>query len=280
MMDIAEAICWLRILLDEAVKGEKGLVRKEGVLLSGGLDTSIIALLAKRYVKGLKAFTVTLEGFDEDLKYAKKVAQFLELDHEVYFFSEKELREAASEAASILDDNRYEEGVPPHIRGSIIEGYTEAVGPTTLAPLYIAMRFAKKHVNSIYTGDGADELFIGYDSMVSFIDFIASSGDEPFASDFERELSSRIFRAYDLRYPYMLAKALDLGLKAPYLTPEVSEFARKIPVEHKVRSEGGRVWGKWILRKAFEDYLPGEIVWRAKTTINSGTGSIRALNWR
>lgn len=66
-MDATEAICWLRLLLDEAIKGEKA----DGVLLSGGLDTSIVALIARRHAKKLKGFTVTLEGFDEDLKYAR-----------------------------------------------------------------------------------------------------------------------------------------------------------------------------------------------------------------
>ncbi|MBE0416083.1 MAG: hypothetical protein IBX36_06065, partial [Dehalococcoidia bacterium] len=229
-MDTAEAICWLKLLLDEAIKSEKA----DGVLLSGGLDTSIVALIAKKYVKRLKAFTVTLEGFDDDLKYARRVAQFLELDHKVHFFSERELLDAAAEAASILDNRRYDACVPAHIREGVREGYTEVVGPTTLAPVYIAMRFARNFVNSIYSGDGADELFIGYDSITSFIDFIASSGDEPLASDLEQELSSRVFQAYDLRYPYMLAFALGLELKAPYLCVKVSEFARKIPVDYKV----------------------------------------------
>jgi len=275
-MDITEAICWLRILLDGAIKDE----RAEGVLLSGGLDTSIVALIAKRHVPGLKAFTVTREGFDEDLKYARRVAQFLELDHRVHFFNERELMDAAFEAESILNNSEYEACVPSHIKQGIVEGYSEAVGPTTLAPVYIAMRFAREYVDSIYTGDGADELFIGYNSIVSFIDFIASSGDELFASDFERELSSTVFQAYDLRYPYMLGCALGLEVKAPYLSAEVSEFARRIPVDYKVRSEGEKVWGKWLLRKAFEEYLPPDIVWRKKTTIDSGTGAIRPMIWK
>ena len=276
-MDIGEACSWLRILLDEAVNGE----RAEGVLLSGGLDTSIIALIASRHVKDLKAFTVTLEGCDEDLKYAKKVARFLNLDHRIHYFSEQQLMEAASEAVGIVARSEYESGVPPHIREGFIEGYTETPGPTTLAPLYIAMRFARSYVDSVYVGDGADELFLGYDSIVSFIDFIGSNGDEPFGTsfvgDFEQELSSTVFQAYDLRHPYMLAESLHLEVKAPYLTLEVSEFARNLPVEHKVRSEGGRAWGKWILRKAFEGYLPKDIVWREKTTIDWGTGSIGPL---
>jgi asparagine synthase (glutamine-hydrolysing) len=275
-MEIAEATCWLRVLLDEAVRKE----RAEGVLLSGGLDTSIIALIAKRYVPGLKAFTVTMEGVDEDLKYARRVAQFLRLNHEVHFFTEQDIADAALEAVNILNNRDYEAGVPLHVKEGIVEGYSEVVGPTTLAPVYIAMRFARKFVDSIYTGDGADELFIGYDSLSGFIDLITSNGGEIFARDLERDLSSRVFQAYDFRYPYMLAGALGMELNAPYLTMEVGEFAREVPAEYKVRRERGKVWGKWLLRKAFEGYLPREVVWRKKTTIDSGTGAIKALNWR
>lgn len=269
-MNVSEATSWLRLLLYEATVSEKA----EAVLLSGGLDTSIIAFLAKRHVPDLVAFTVTGEGYDEDLKHARKVAQFLQLEHRVHLFSQKELMEAASEAVNILNSNEYEANVPAHIREGIVEGYSEMVGPTTLAPLYIAMRFAREYADTLYTGDGADELFIGYDSIVSLIDFIVSSGDESFASDLERELSSRVFQAYDFRYPYMLGEALHIGVKTPYLSPQVIEFAGRMPVDYKVRSEKGKTWGKWLLRKAFEDYLPPEIVWRKKTTIDSGTGAI------
>ena len=269
-MDISEATCWLRLLLDKAIADGKA----GAVLLSGGLDTSIIAFLAKRHVPGLMAFTVTREGYEEDLKYARRVAQFLELEHRVHFFSQKELMDAALEAACILNNPEYEVSVPPHIREAIVEGYSESVGPTTLAPAYIALRFARKYVDTVYTGDGADELFIGYNSIVNFIDFIISSGDERFARNLGQDLSSRVFQTYDLRYPYILGEALHLKVRAPYLSLEVSEFARKIPVDYKVRSEGSKAWGKWLLRKAFEGYLPTEILWRKKTTIDSGTGVI------
>ena len=50
-----------------------------------------------------------------------------------------------------------------------------------------------------------------------------------------------------------------------------------IPFKYKVKEERGRVWGKWILRQAFQDYLPEEIIWREKVPIDSGTGSVRLL---
>ena len=49
-------------------------------------------------------------------------------------------------------------------------------------------------------------------------------------------------------------------------------------MDYKVKSDEGRAWGKWLLRKAFEDYLPAEIVWREKTTIDSGTGAIKTYD--
>jgi hypothetical protein len=69
-MDLGEATSRLRALLDEAI----GSMKASGVLLSGGLDTSIIALIAKRHVPRLRAFTVTLKGVDDDLTYAETVA--------------------------------------------------------------------------------------------------------------------------------------------------------------------------------------------------------------
>ncbi|MFW6126151.1 MAG: asparagine synthase-related protein [Chloroflexota bacterium] len=97
------------------------------------------------------------------------------------------------------------------------------------------------------------------------------------ACDLERDLSARVFRAYDLRYPYMLAGAVGLALSAPYLSLEVARYARQLPVDLKVTRYGNRVWGKWLLRKAFEDCLPAEVVWRRKTTIDQGCGALQAL---
>jgi len=258
MMKLSQICSDLRQLIDEAVAKELA----EGVLLSGGLDTSIIALVAKRHTSHLKAFTVSLEGWDNDLRYAEKVATSLGLDHQIHIFTAAEMLRVVPQAARIL--------------ASRSKCFPDPVGVSVFAPNYIALRFARSFSNSVYTGDGGDELFFGYPSMVS-LGLIMSQDDEFYSQDFKQQLQSDlwdILQNYDIAFPIELGKALGIAVKSPYLTPQVAEYAKGIPVEYKVRDELGKVWGKWILRKAFEDYLPAEIIWREKVPIDSGTGSI------
>lgn len=70
-----------------------------------------------------------------------------------------------------------------------------------------------------------------------------------------------------------LAKVLNMEVKLPYLDPAFKKFAMELQPDIKVRDEGEQTWGKWILRKAFENLLPEEIVWRVKTPIESGSGT-------
>jgi asparagine synthase (glutamine-hydrolysing) len=253
----------LNIGLQKLKKILRGVINEdpaEGLLLSGGLDTSIIALLASDHVK--KAFTVSLEGCEKDLVYAEKVAEFLDLDHEVYLFDEDEMLRALPEVIDILGTH-----TDFQVRGAV--------------PILIALKGAKNCVKSIYAGDGADELFAGYGSMVSLISSINSVDDDLFGDDFKKDfqekyLSRLLLDLGDyLRSPYKLGKSVGIDVKLPYLNEKVVEYAIETPIEWKVREERGKPWGKWILRKAFEDDLPGEIIWREKTPIDIGTGSIR-----
>jgi len=249
----------LRSLLEEAVKDNPA----EGILLSGGLDTSILAFLAAKQVKGLKAFTVSLKGFDKDLSYAMKVADFLSLEHKVYFFTEEEFLEVLPEAAGALNNNGY---------------LGEPISPSVFIPNYIALRFAKGFVNSVYNGEGSDELFFGYPSMVKL--GVIIQGDEFYTPEFKRELEREflsLLQTYNVRFPWDLGKVLGIEVKSPYLNQRLVEYAGVIPFKYKVKEERGRVWGKWILRQAFQDYLPEEIIWREKVPIDSGTGSVRLL---
>lgn len=70
-----------------------------------------------------------------------------------------------------------------------------------------------------------------------------------------------------------LANSLGIEVKLPYLDPEIKNFALNIPSKYKVRNEKRHIWGKWVLRKAFEKILPNEIVWRDKAPIEQGSGT-------
>jgi len=66
---------------------------------------------------------------------------------------------------------------------------------------------------------------------------------------------------------------MGIEAKLPFLDPDFKAFAMKLDSQYKVWSEKGLVLGKWIVRKAFEDFLPEEVVWRVKTPIEHGSGT-------
>jgi len=236
--DLDEVCLKIRILLEGAV--ERNLC--EGILLSGGLDTSILAVLASKFTL-IKAFTV---GFSKasapDVEYARLLSSRLRLDHIVYFFEENELCKALREVIRVL--RTFD---PMEVRNSAV--------------IYIGLRLARDNgVRTVMTGDGGDELFAGYSFLFNLS---------------EEELKLKLEKLWETMHfsSIPLARELGLEVKIPFLDPEFKSFAMKISPRYKVRLEGGRVYGKWILRKAFERMLPKEIVWRDKAPIEVGSGT-------
>jgi len=70
-----------------------------------------------------------------------------------------------------------------------------------------------------------------------------------------------------------LGKSLGIEVRAPFLDPEVQKFAMNMDPRYNVQEERGELWGKWILRKAYEDVLPPEVRWRDKNPIEVGSGT-------
>jgi asparagine synthase (glutamine-hydrolysing) len=228
----------LRLLLQKAVKENLA----EGLLLSGGLDTSILAVVASK-MGSLKAFTVGYEDASApDMEFAKLVADRLKLKHVMHAFNYKELSDAVSKVIGIMKSFD-----PMEVRND--------------AAIYIGLKLAKESgVSSVMTGDAADELFAGYSFFF---------GLERDRLELELQKMWRIMRFSSVD----LGNALGVAVKLPYLHTELKAFAMEVDPELKVRSESGHVYGKWILRKAFENILPSEIVWRVKTPIEMGSGT-------
>lgn len=238
MSEIDRIYSELRLLLERAVKRNLS----EGILLSGGLDTSILAAIASKF-GSLKAFTI---GFEEapapDITYASLVSSKLRLKHIVYYFSESELYEGIKETIKILRSFD-----PMEIRNSVV--------------IYVGLNVAKEHgASTVMTGDGCDELFAGYS-------FLFNIDRRRLDLELQKLWSTMSFSSI------LLAKALGLEVKLPFLDPDFKSFAMKIDSTYKVRSEMGKIYGKWILRKAFEGILPSEILWRDKTPIECGSGT-------
>ncbi len=224
--------------LEESVRRNLG----DGLLLSGGLDTAIVAYLAAKWSQP-SCLTVALKNAPApDVDYAQLVASRMGLEHYVHYFGQDELDEGIR--ASIRVMKSFD---PMEIRNS--------------AAIHVALKVGRERgIASFMTGDGGDELFGGYS-------FLFELGRE------QLEAALRKLWA-DMRFSSVyLAEALGVEARLPFLDPEFKTLAAGLDAGLKVRSEGGRVWGKWILRKAFEDIMPREIVWRAKAPIEAGTGT-------
>lgn len=237
-ISLSEVCSKIRFLLERAV--ERNLA--EAILLSGGLDASVLAVIASKRVS-LKASTVAFqEAPAPDVEYAKLMASYLRLKHFVHRFYEDELYDAIPVVVKTMRSFD-----PMEIRNSVT--------------IYVGLRMAKeKGVKSVMTGDGCDELFAGYS----------------FLFELEREkLDLELRKLWSvMRFSFIpLAESLGMEAKLPYLDPELKSFAMNLDSRYKIQTEEGQVYGKWILRKAFEHSLPKEVAWRVKTPIEHGSGT-------
>jgi len=222
----------LRVKLTEAVERN----RADGILLSGGVDTSILAFVARPN----SGFTVALKDSPaSDLAYSEKITKLLGMKH-------KKMEFTTEEALATL---------PEVIR--ILKTFDLAL-PNDLS-IYFALKLARENgIGSVMTGDGADELFAGYSYMAEFP-----------PEDLERYIR-RLSQNWHFSAGY-LGRALDVEVKQPFLDEDFVRFALEISPELKVKDGVG----KYILRKSFEDLIPAEIVWRRKEPIEYGSGSTK-----
>ncbi len=226
----------LRKLVELAV--ERNSAR--GVLLSGGLDSSIVAAVASRHLK-LTGVTVLL-GDAPDLKFAKIVAERFNIDHIILPIDEKVAETATQDAVKIMKSFD-----PMEIRND--------------ATILIGFRAAKDHgIGEVMTGDAGDELFAGYS-------FLFGRSHDEFVKSLQNMWKVMRFASASI------AKSLGMHAKMPFLEQTLKEFAMNIDPELKIRKEHDQTYGKWILRKAFEDLLPAEIIWRTKMPIERGSGT-------
>ena len=213
----------------EAVKRN----RVEGLLLSGGLDSS----LAAAYAKDGKAVSIGLESYGEDRRYAAQVAEFLKIEYHHMTVGEEETINTIPEVIKIL--RSFDPAIPNDVT------------------VYLGLRYAKDlGIGSVMTGDGGDEIFAGYDFMLKMKDL----------GRYMRRMHSTMQFSSN-----KIGEALGIHIKQPFLDKEFVRFSQKIPLNLKVREENGQTWGKWILRKAFEGVLPEEILWQSKRPLEYGS---------
>jgi asparagine synthase (glutamine-hydrolysing) len=253
-MNPIENINELKTELVELIKVSVKENIADAVLLSGGLDSSVIACLASEYTESkLSAIVVALEE-GTDLHYSRLVAETFGLELKVKIFDIEAAIKSIPEVVKAL--NTYN---PMLIRFGVA--------------MYAALSFAKElDFSAVMTGDGGDELFFGYRHL-----FTREQ------KEIERRMGDKIRRIKE-KEPLVsetLGNLLGIDVKQPFLDTRIIDFASKIPFELKVRKTNGEeeVIGKWILRKAFENLLPPEIIWRRKeeTDISRGTDKLSQI---
>ncbi|MDI6808565.1 MAG: asparagine synthase-related protein [Candidatus Eisenbacteria bacterium] len=210
-----------------------------GAWLSGGLDSSTMAALARPFVKKLHTFSAGLAGAP-DLEYAREVADFLEANHH-------EARTSMNQMLQLLPEVIYH-----------LESFDALLVRSSVAN-YLAGKAAAEYVTDVLSGEGGDEMFAGYEYLKTLQpDKLA---DE--LIDITARLHNTALQRVD-----RCASAHGVVAHVPFLDPDVVEYVLRIPVEFKIH--GGVE--KWILRRALDDALPQKILQRRKAKFWEGAG--------
>ena len=217
-----------------------------GVLLSGGVDSSIVTAIAARRSaadgRTLKTFAVGLED-SGDLEAARLVADYCKTDH-------RELIYTANDAI---------EAVPRVVAG------LESFDPTLVhsaVPNFFVSQLAAQHSKVVLVGEGADELFAGYTHYGAI-----SEGDALHSELLETLKGMHIG---GLQRVDRVAGALGVEPRLPFLDLDVVELAMALAPEWKLVTAERPA--KWLLRRAFNGWLPDEVLWRRKEQFGEGTG--------
>ncbi len=222
-----------------------------GVFLSGGLDSTLIAAIAARYVaergERLKTFAVGTEQ-SSDLAAARQAAAYLDTEHHERVYT-------AEEAEAVLPDvvRSIEHFDPSLVRSAV--------------PNYLLAEMTAGHVKVVLTGEGADELFAGYEYLADL--------------EHPEELHDEIVRTVEGLHNLNLQRAdrvtMAHGLEArvPFLDREVIALALRLPAQWKLAPPGTQE--KMLLRRAFEGWLPHELLYRDKEQFGDGSGAADVL---
>ncbi|MFQ5929683.1 MAG: asparagine synthase-related protein, partial [Acidobacteriota bacterium] len=202
---------------------------------------------ARKHVDELHTFSVGVQG-SPDLQSARAAARHLRTIHHEYILTPEEV---FAELPNIV---------------YYLESFDQDLVRSAI-PTYLISRLASQEVKVVLTGEGADELFAGYR-------YHREDFRDP--ASLHRELWRSVSNLHNINLQRVdrMTMAHSLEGRVPFLDLDTIELAQTIPPELKLHSRQGRVIEKWILRKACEDLLPVENVWREKEQFDEGSGTI------
>lgn len=255
--DNETSIADLRAAMEKAVHQQLMSDVPYGVLLSGGLDSSVVSAVARKFAvkrietqdvadawwPRLHSFAVGLEG-SPDLAAARKTAEHIgTIHHEINF--------TLQEGLDALQDVIY---------------HLETYDVTTIrasTPMYLMARAIKSMgVKMVLSGEGADEIFGGY------LYFHKAPDARAFHEETVRKLGK--LHLYDCLRANKSLAAWGIEGRVPFLDIQFMDVAMRLNPKDKM-AKNGRI-EKWVVRKAFEDLLPESIAWRQKEQFSDGVG--------
>ena len=237
-----DALPLIRNTLHEAVQKRLLADVPVGISLSGGLDSSIVSMLACKGTEQLHSFAVGVEG-SEDLAAAGQMSEFLDTQHHQLIYNSKDMVKALPEVLYYLETFD-----PALVRSAM--------------PNYFLAKLTSDHVKVFLTGEGADEIYAGYEYLADFTN--------PDALQKEMITITKALHNTNLQRADRMSMAFSLEARVPFLDVKSVAVALGFPPDWKLHN---RRPPKHLLRRAFANDLPENIVNRPKQKFSKGAGS-------
>ena len=252
-LDIETAIQALQTLLMESTRKQVSDLESVGVAFSGGVDSSIIAVLAKQVGINVQLISVGLEN-QLDITFTKHAAEALDLPIHIQTYNIKELQEIFEKVLWLTEE-------------------TNALNATIAIPFFWLAETSKKMGYPVLlAGQGADELFGGYQK---YLTEYKTSGPE----ETEQRMFIDVKNAYRTNFQRdnQVCAYHSVELRLPFIDSAVVEFALRLPFRFKINSPEDRLRKQILRRVAHNIDIPSFIADKPKKAIQYTTGVTKAL---